>query len=436
MSFDEQLTPSDPFGHFRGAGSIPATISNPPVYSAPTTSSSRLSWAPRRGHTETNATMTSKPANVRFTNSTPANGHSVIKEKTSGDHSDYIQSAIQTAADRNLELMYGHLALNRIPVGKPAIFDGKNPLDFPLWKTKFEVLISNQFMSDTDRISLLSEYLSGEPRLAIEGYLTLPPEVAFHKAYHLLLNRYGNKFDLANSFLSRLRSWPRITGTDTTGLRNFVDYLQQCISAKANLKGLHILDGEAEIVDMTRKLPVWLARDWSRKAAAYRKKNEEFPSFTDFVDFLVNEDEMAHDPCVRALHKPDTTRGLNRGTSFAAESDRTTGLGSSFGACAFCREKHHILNCTKFKIKALEFRKGFIRDNRLCYACLGRNHQARDCKNRRTCDICQGRHPTIMHSYETPAGDMTATASATTCAVNNYHSHTPTKSAMIVPGLH
>ena len=116
------------------------------------------------------------------------------------DHTDYVQSAIQTATDRNLELMSGQLALNRILVGEPTIFDGKNPLAFPLWKTKFEVLTSNKFMSDTDRVSLLSQYLSGEPRLAIEGYLTLPPEVAFHRAYHLLLTRYGNKFDLANSF--------------------------------------------------------------------------------------------------------------------------------------------------------------------------------------------------------------------------------------------
>ena len=63
---------------------------------------------------------------------------------------------------------------------------------------------------------------------------------------------------------------------------------------------------------------------------------------------------------------------------FTAESDRMTSLGSSFGACAFCKEKHYILNCTKFRIKSLEFRKNFIRVNKLCFACLGRNHQARE----------------------------------------------------------
>ena len=255
------------------------------------------------------------------------------------DQNERAFPANRSVADRTLELVCGQLALSRIPTGEPAVFDGKNPLAFPLWKTKFDVLTSNKAMSDTDRISLLSQYLGGEPRAAIEGYLTLPPETAFHKAYHLLMARYGNKFDLANSFCSRLRSWPRIIGTDAAGLRNYVDYLQQCLTAKSTLKGLHILDGEAEIVDMTKKLPVWLSREWSRRVAAYRKKNEEFPPFEDFVNFLVNEDEMAHDPFTRALHRPDTPKGLNRCTSFAAESDRTTSLGSSFGACAFCKEK-------------------------------------------------------------------------------------------------
>ena len=185
---------------------------------------------------------------------------------------------------------------------------------------------------------------------------------------------------------------------------------------------------------MTKKLPVWLSREWSRRVATYRKQNEEFPPFVDFVNFLVTEDEMAHDPFTRALHKPHAPKGPNRGMSFASESTRTTGLGSSFGACAFCSEKHFILNCVRFKVKSLEFRRKFIKENRLCFACLRRGHQARECRNRRTCDTCQGRHPTIMHTDEPSTGNITTTtASATTCAVHNCQSHMPTKSSMIVP---
>ena len=253
-------------------------------------------------------------------------------------------------------------------------------------------------MTDTDRVSLLSRYMSGEASSAIEGYLTLPPETAYHKAYHLLIERYGDKFELANSFCSRLRSWPRISGTDTAGLRHFVDYLQQCLTAKSTLRGLSILDVESEIVNITKKLPVWLSREWSRRVATYRKQYGEFPPFEDFVNFLVKEDEMAHDPFTRALHRPDTPKGLNRGTSFAAENTRLTRPGGSFGACAFCCERHSLLNCTKFRIKSIEFRRKCIKENRLYFACLGGGHPARECRNRRTCDICQGRHPTIMHT--------------------------------------
>ena len=84
MSFNEQRTPSDYFGHFGGTGSpIPMTINNPPIYSAPSTSFSHFTWAPRPGYTETNATTTSKSANVKFTNSTPANNqrYSEMRER-------------------------------------------------------------------------------------------------------------------------------------------------------------------------------------------------------------------------------------------------------------------------------------------------------------------------------------------------------------------
>ena len=89
--------------------------------------------------------------------------------------------------DQALELMCGQLALTRIPIGEPVVFDGRNPLAFPLWKVKFDALTSNKIMTDTDRVSLLSKYLSGEASSAIEGYLTLPPEIAYHRAYHLLI---------------------------------------------------------------------------------------------------------------------------------------------------------------------------------------------------------------------------------------------------------
>ena len=150
--------------------------------------------------------------------------------------------------------------MTRIPAIKPSVFDGRNLLAFPLWKVNFDALVTNRAMTATERVNLLSRYLGGEARDAIEGYLTMPPDQAFDRAYQLIVGRYGDKFELADSFCRKLRSWPQISGTDIAGLRRFVDFLQQCLTAKSNLKGLFILDVESENTEMVRKLPVWLSR--------------------------------------------------------------------------------------------------------------------------------------------------------------------------------
>ena len=212
-----------------------------------------------------------------------------------------------------------------------------------------------------------------------------------------------------------------------------MDYLQQCRTAMLSYKNLKILDNESENADMMDKLPLWLSRKWARKVAAHREEYEEFPSFSDFVDFLDKEDRFAHDPITKGLSRGSNSKGQFRGGTFASEGHKSAGVGSSFGACNFCGERHSIVICTKFRIKSLDFRMQFVRDKHLCFACLNTGHLARDCRNRKNCEICQGRHPTIMHANESSTVNPPQQSSATTCASNDPSAHAIRKSSMVVP---
>ena len=75
----------------------------------------------------------------------------------------------------------------------------------------------------------------------------------------------------------------------------------------------------------------------------------------------------------------------------------------------------------------------FVRDNHLCFACLNRGHQARECRNHENCEICQRRHPTVMHTDEASPSGAPIQSSATTCASNNFSNYTTRKSPMVVP---
>ena len=317
--------------------------------------------------------------------------------------------------DRMIEAVCGQLALSRLPVIEPDVFDGRDLLSFPIWKLSFDALVDHRAMSATDRLNLLSRFLDGEAKAAVKGYLMLPPGEAYGRAYKLLNERYGDNFKLANTYKDRLRKWPRLGGMDASGLRKFVDFLEQCRTAKLSYPALRVLDDEAENTELTKKLPAWLSRQWSRKVVALREATGEFPDFDQFVEFVQQEDRIAHDPFTKATQGVEGAKDRSRGTSFALENREfafagdTAPNGKSFGACTFCSGKHSIEICRKFGAETVDKKQKFIYDNRLCFGCLVKGHISRECRNRRVCQICQGYHPTSMHRGDSePEGSSAA----------------------------
>ena len=133
-----------------------------------------------------------------------------------------------------------------------------------------------------------------------------------------------------------------------------------------------------------------------------RRATGEYPSFSDFVEFLSEEDSIAHDPLARTLQKSEAVKAKKSGTSFASDSraDLPTpggANGKSFGTCYFCGEKHSIQVCENFASQTFNYRQQYTRNHQLCFGCLVRGHIVRDCKNKKVCKKCQRGHPTSMH---------------------------------------
>ena len=115
-------------------------------------------------------------------------------------------------ADRVIDAVCAQMALSRLPAIEPEVFDGKDPLSFPIWLLSFEALVGHRAMTDVDRLSVLNKYLGGEAKRAIRGYLLLPPSEAYSAAYRSLVMRYGDNYRLAKAYRDRLASWPKIGG--------------------------------------------------------------------------------------------------------------------------------------------------------------------------------------------------------------------------------
>lgn len=38
-----------------------------------------------------------------------------------------------------------------------------------------------------------------------------------------------------------------------------------------------------------------------------------------------------------------------------------------------------------------------LKENGICFGCLTKGHMSKTCKRRMTCQLCQGKHPSILH---------------------------------------
>ena len=353
----------------------------------------------------------------------------------SGLHTTEVSSSYNTSLQSNSDIkaVCDQMALSRLPIMEPQIFTGHEPLVFPVWKMSFDTLIDHKALTPAERLHFLSRYVGGPAKEAIQGFFPLSPALAYENSYQLLIKRYGDQYKLATSYRQKLKTWSKIGSSDGPGLRSLVDFLRQCRTAMMCFQSLSILDDESENAEICRKLPAWLSRNWTRKVAIYRSETGEFPPFSDFVDFLALEDDIANDPYTQTLQKDNignVKNTENRSGAFATESSPN---GSAFGGCPLCKKRHPLNSCDDFKKISLQERQKFIRKFGLCYGCLNRGHLIKACRNRQTCGVCRGNHPTVMHREAQPELAGNATVSASSCAGHNNTNRTLRKSAMIVP---
>ncbi len=70
-------------------------------------------------------------------------------------------------------------------------------------------------------------------------------------------------------------------------------------------------------------------------------------------------------------------------------------------------ESHSIHKCQTFANKSVEDKRKFILDNNLCFGCLRKGHNSKDCRSKATCSICKKHHPTPLHENRPSSAAVT-----------------------------
>lgn len=197
------------------------------------------------------------------------------------------------------------------------------------------------------------------------------------------------------------------------------------------VKGLDILNDCEENQKLAQKLPDWTAAQWNPKVTQVMRDDQEFPTFQEFVFFIVTEAETLF----HALHSSDTNtekRNLKE-KKYKSSVYYTQGQlkPSVKPPCLFCQDSGHQLHCCP---------KEYVKENRRYYGCLKSGHNAKDCRNRHTCDKCKARHPTLLHEDDynkakpTSVSNQGAEETPTTLSLSVTTKESSTNTSMIVPG--
>lgn len=269
-------------------------------------------------------------------------------------------------------------------------------------------------LSKTDKLNYLKKSLIG----SVAGILRNLPasENNFDRAWQELLNRYDNTRLLKQAHvvaLLRIRSV--IRPKDYKEYERILNEVQEHLMSLEDLGSQVKAWDELLLATVTSKFDNVLLDDWERYLANLSldtSVNKE-PTYEEFKQFVWKRIEacssrVAHN--FESALRPKPTNNtellyrskLKNNSDISSRSQNTTRAHvSSFTSCPHCSSNHLLFQCHKFRSLPVEKRSEVVQNLRVCYNCLRSNHMASACSSSRTCNQCQKRHHSLLHTDRT-----------------------------------
>ena len=239
-------------------------------------------------------------------------------------------------------------------------------------------------------------------------------EDGYKEARKLLAKRFGDPFHVAQAYKTRLKTWPQVSEGDGLGMQEFSDYLIRCRDSMKTMRSLEELNSTETLLHVSSKLPSYSGVRWCRHAFELRRRTDGSVTFSDLVEFIKSEADLAMDPTFSphtlvkermkgsgrsTAHKGHPPRGITRANALSTSSSvKTRPSHATQGRrCLSCSGYHTLDDCPEFKKLSLEDRLHFVRTSNLCFGCFSKGHMSKACRNRMTCKKCGKQHPTTLH---------------------------------------
>ena len=353
-----------------------------------------------------------------------SNEEQQIKKHIASNHPTSCDHPTTSATSALIDL----LKLQSAPQVEIDTFDG-DPLEYVYFIANFKDMVESVVSDQRGRLNRLIQYTAGEAKDLIRHCVHNNHLNCYDDALALLEQEYGNPLRIACAYMDKLKKWPILKLGDGQGYKNLYRFLLQC---RAYQKGgfLDGLDSPLMIRTIQLKLPIQGQDKWVNFVTKKRKRERKEASFKDFVEFVETEMLVLNDPVYsrdRSEQKPDREH-----ERLKALSVKENVAPAPDPKCQLCDGKHDLDVCEQFMNMNVKDRKQFIFTSRLCFACLSVGHRAKDCKQKKTCNICEKDHPSVLHIYKTLSVVNAGSGSAMSIIpVRLCHKNTPGKEILV-----
>lgn len=269
-----------------------------------------------------------------------------------------------------------------------------------------------------DCLYYLEQFTRGQPRELVRSCQHMAPERGYEVAKGLLQEHFGNQYKIAAAYMDKALSWQAIKSEDGKALQAYALFLRGCCNVMEELQYMQELDMPVNMRAIMWKLPFKMREQWRTKAHGIMEATSQRAHFMDLVTFIERHVKILFDPLFGDIQ--DTSAGVT-GTRFKSQPSNRgrrnvvamtvtsrdwpegarkptsePGKTEKYG-CLCCAKNHILEECKLFNGREHKEKRNFLREQRVCFACLCIGHMSRDCERCLFCKVCGKTHPTVLH---------------------------------------
>ena len=284
-------------------------------------------------------------------------------------------------------------------------FDG-NALRYYIFMKHFESQVEKDTDDNGRRLQLLIQYCNGKARKVVESCILLGEEEGYKEAKRLLEERFGSKYKVSSSWISKVSDGPSIQPNDREALMDLADDLQNCEITLRATGRLNQVNNEDKLVRILERCPGYIRARWQTKVQDIREEDRE-PNIEDVRRLIKKVAVEKNDPVFGGImdgrnrdggtkdKKPKKPTEWSRTASKYSmnyniqtkEVPSCEDRKSTHYRCYHCEGDHKIKDCERFNSKSGEEQLKYIRQKKLCDNCLSPFHFSAGCKRKTSCTI-------------------------------------------------